>query len=58
MQCIRVPADCSSSDACDVLIMYKHIPSSNTIEATIATNSSNGYIAWAKSDRNQKMVKD
>ncbi|XP_066922681.1 uncharacterized protein [Clytia hemisphaerica] len=52
LTCYKQPNDatCTSSDTCNVLVMWKHDKSANTIDVTLATKADNAYISWAQTD--------
>ena len=56
VQCVRYPPDCESSKSCLVLVTYKHNPSSQTVDITLASNQS--WIGFAQVDvlNSKKMV--
>ena len=56
MECLKSPVSCTSSEDCDMLILYKHDFDTNTINLTISTKSTSKYISFAQNEDYSKMV--
>ncbi|XP_066922687.1 uncharacterized protein [Clytia hemisphaerica] len=52
LTCYKQPNDatCTSSDTCNVLVMWKHNKNANTIDVILATKADNAYIGWAQNE--------
>ena len=54
--CEKSPPDCTTTENCETLVMYKQDKQADTLDVILSTNSPHAYIGWAQNDKNQKMV--
>ena len=57
MECLKSPVSCTSSEDCDMLILYKHDSDAKKIDLTISTKSTSKYISFAQNEDYSKMVR-
>ena len=52
--CYKSPSTCTSSQDCKILVKFKY--ENNKIHIVATTNITDGYVGWAQSLKNDKMV--
>lgn len=55
--CEKNPPDCTSSETCKTLIMYKNNVVHDTLDVILATNSVYEYLGWAQNNGGNGMVR-
>lgn len=54
VSCYKSPSTCTSSQDCKILVKYKY--ENKEVHVVVATNITDGYVGWAQSMNNNKMV--
>ena len=55
--CEKYPIDCTSSETCETLIMYKNNVVHGTLDVILATNKVHEYLGWAQNNGSHGMVR-